>query len=107
MSAGAAADLRELGERAAKRGMRISFEALSWGRHINDYRDSWEAVRRADHPAVGLVLDSFHILTRKTDLATIRSVPRPHVFGPARRRATARHGLSQLGPALSHVSRAR
>ena len=66
----AAADLRELGERAAKRGLRIAFEALAWGQHINDYRDAWEAVRRADHPAVGLVLDSFHILARGTDLST-------------------------------------
>src|SRR5262249_43730508 len=62
----AAADLREIGERAAKRGLRVGFEALAWGRHINDYRDAWEAVRRADHPAVGLVLDTFHILARKT-----------------------------------------
>jgi 4-hydroxyphenylpyruvate dioxygenase len=53
----AAADLCELGERAARRGMRIAFEALAWGRHINDYRDAREAVRRADHPAVGLVLE--------------------------------------------------
>ncbi len=44
----AAADLRELGDRAARRGMRVAFEALAWGRHINDYRDAWEAVRRAD-----------------------------------------------------------
>ncbi|HEY4169734.1 MAG TPA: TIM barrel protein [Reyranella sp.] len=76
----AAADLRELGERAAKRGLRIAFEALAWGRHINDYRDSWEAVRRADHPAVGLVLDSFHILARGTDLSTIRSIPGDRIF---------------------------
>ena len=45
----AAADLHELGERAAKRDLRIAFEALAWGRHINDYRDAWEAVRRANH----------------------------------------------------------
>jgi 4-hydroxyphenylpyruvate dioxygenase len=64
----AAADLGELGERAKKRGLRIGFEALAWGRHINDYRDAWEAVCRADHAAVGLVLDSFHALARKTDL---------------------------------------
>src|SRR5690242_13007935 len=76
----AAADLRELGERAAKRGLRIAFEALAWGRHINDYRDAWEAVRRADHPAVGVVLDTFHILARRTDLATIRSIPRDRIF---------------------------
>jgi 4-hydroxyphenylpyruvate dioxygenase len=76
----AAADLRELGERAAKRGLRIAFEALAWGRHINDYRDSWEAVRRADHPAVGLVLDSFHVLARGTDLGPIAPFPgEPHL----------------------------
>lgn len=76
----AAADLRELGERAARRGLRIGFEALAWGRHINDYRDAWEAVRRADHPAVGLVLDSFHMLARRTDLAMVRSIPRDRIF---------------------------
>lgn len=71
----AAADLHELGERAAKRGCRVGFEALAWGRHISDYRDAWEAVRRADHPAVGVVLDTFHILVRKTDLKPMRSIP--------------------------------
>ena len=76
----AAADLRALGERAQKRGIRIAFEALAWGRHINDYRDAWEAVRRADHPAVGLVLDSFHILARGTDLSAMRSIPRDRIF---------------------------
>jgi 4-hydroxyphenylpyruvate dioxygenase len=76
----AAADLAELGERAGKRGLRIGFEALAWGRHINDYRDAWEAVRRADHKAVGLVLDSFHTLARKTDLKAIRSIPRDRIF---------------------------
>jgi 4-hydroxyphenylpyruvate dioxygenase len=76
----AAADLRALGERAEKRGLRIAFEALAWGRHINDYRDAWEAVRRADHPAVGLVLDSFHILARGTDLGAMRAIPRDRVF---------------------------
>jgi 4-hydroxyphenylpyruvate dioxygenase len=76
----ASADLHQIGEHAARRGLRIGFEALSWGRHINDYRDAWEAVRRADHPNVGLVLDSFHILARKTDLGTIRSIPGDRIF---------------------------
>ena len=70
-----AGDLREIGERAASRGLRVGYEALAWGRHINDYRDAWEAVRRADHPAVGLVLDSFHTLARKTDLKAISAIP--------------------------------
>ncbi|HVB17840.1 MAG TPA: TIM barrel protein [Stellaceae bacterium] len=76
----AAADFHELGERAAKRGMRVAFEALAWGRHINDYRDAWEVVRRADHPAVGLVLDSFHILARGTELGALRAIPRDRIF---------------------------
>jgi 4-hydroxyphenylpyruvate dioxygenase len=76
----AAGDLAELGALAAERGQRIGFEALAWGRHINDYRDAWEAVRRADNPAVGLVLDSFHILARKTDLKALRSIPRDRIM---------------------------
>jgi 3-dehydroshikimate dehydratase len=76
----AAADFHELGELAAKRGLRVAFEALAWGRHINDYRDSWEVVRRADHSAIGLVLDTFHILVRGTDLTPIRSIPKDRIF---------------------------
>jgi 4-hydroxyphenylpyruvate dioxygenase len=75
-----AADYRELGERAAKRGIRIGYEALGWGRHIHDYRDAWEIVRRADHPAIGLVLDSFHIFSRRTDLRPISSIPGDKIF---------------------------
>ena len=76
----AAADFHELGERAAKRGLRIAFEALAWGRHVNDYRDAWEIVRRADHAAVGFVLDSFHVLARGTDLRAIRAIPKDKIF---------------------------
>jgi len=76
----AAADFHELGERAAARGLRVAFEALAWGHHINDYRPSWEVVRRADHPAVGLVLDSFHVLARGSDLAPLRDIPKDRIF---------------------------
>lgn len=76
----AAADLHELGERAAKRGLRVGFEALAWGRHINDYRDAWEAVRRANHLSIGVVLDSFHTLVRNTDLGAMRSIPKEKIF---------------------------
>lgn len=75
-----AADFRELGERAARRGLRVGYEALAWGRHINDYRDAWEVVRRADHPAVGTILDSFHILSRGTDLSPLRAIPADRIF---------------------------
>ena len=76
----AAADFQQLGERAAKRGLRVAFEALAWGRHISDYRDAWEVVRRADHPAIGLVLDTFHTFARKTDLKPLRSIPADRIF---------------------------
>lgn len=76
----AAADFHELGERAAKRGLRVGYEALAWGRHINDHRDAWEVVRRADHPNIGLIVDSFHTLGRKLDPDSIRSVPGDKIF---------------------------
>lgn len=76
----AAADFRELGERAAKRGLRVGYEALAWGKHVWDHRDAWEIVRRADHPNIGIVLDSFHTLARKIDLSSIRSIPRDKIF---------------------------
>jgi len=55
-------DFRELGERAAARGLRVAFEALAWGRHIRDHRDAWDVVRQVDHAAVGLALDAFSSL---------------------------------------------
>lgn len=76
----AAADFHELGERAVKRGLRVGFEALAWGRHVNDHRDAWEIVRRADHENVGLILDSFHTLARKIDPETIRRIPGDKIF---------------------------
>ncbi|TIO06807.1 sugar phosphate isomerase/epimerase and 4-hydroxyphenylpyruvate domain-containing protein [Mesorhizobium sp.] len=76
----AAADFHELGERAAKQDLRVGYEALAWGRHVNDHRDAWEIVRRAAHPNIGLVLDSFHTLARKIDLSSIRSIPSDKIF---------------------------
>jgi len=76
----AADDFAALGERAARHGIRIGFEALAWGRHISDHRDAWEVVRRADHPNVGLILDSFHTLARKLDPGSIRSIPGDRIF---------------------------
>ncbi|MWB79143.1 TIM barrel protein [Pseudooceanicola sp. 216_PA32_1] len=76
----AAADFRELGERAAARGLRVGYEALAWGRHVNDHRDAWEIVRRADHANVGLILDSFHTLGRGIDPETIRRIPGDRIF---------------------------
>src|SRR5690606_23456708 len=76
----AAADLRALGERAARRQLRVGYEALAWGRHVNDHRDAWEIVRRADHANIGVILDSFHTLARGLDPNSIRSIPGDKIF---------------------------
>ena len=76
----AAADFNALGEIAKDRGILVGYEALAWGKHINDHRDAWEIVRRADHSNIGLILDSFHTLSRKIDPATIRSIPGDKIF---------------------------
>jgi 4-hydroxyphenylpyruvate dioxygenase len=76
----AAQDFHELGARAAKRGLRVGYEALAWGRHVFDHRDAWEVVRRADHSAIGLILDSFHTLSRRIDPDSIRRIPGDRIF---------------------------
>lgn len=75
-----AQDFHDLGDLAARHGVRVGFEALAWGRHVNDHRDAWEVVRRADHANVGLILDSFHTLGRKIDPETIRRIPGDKIF---------------------------
>ncbi len=70
-----AADLAELADRAARRGFGIGYEALAWGRHVKDWTQAWEIVRRGDRPNLGIVLDSFHIFARKNDIAPIAQLP--------------------------------
>src|SRR5262245_43886845 len=76
----AAADLRALGERAARRGFRIGYEALSWGRHTKTFARAWTHVQAADHPAVGLVVDSFHTFAIDDDDAPIAELPGDRIF---------------------------
>ena len=71
----AADDLRDLGGIADGFGIEVGFEALAWGRHVFDYRDAWEIVRRADHPRVGVILDSWHILARGLSPDAVRGIP--------------------------------
>jgi len=73
-------DFAELGEIARDAEVRVGFEALAWGRFIYDHRDAWEVVRRANHPNVGLILDSFHSLVRKIETDSIRNIPPEKIF---------------------------
>jgi 4-hydroxyphenylpyruvate dioxygenase len=75
-----AAQLRRLGDLAQTYGIRVAFEALAWGRFIDDYRRSWRVVELADHPSVGLCLDSFHVLSRGHDPAAIADIPGDKIF---------------------------
>jgi 4-hydroxyphenylpyruvate dioxygenase len=76
----AAQQLRALAELAADRGMRVAYEALAWGRFVRTWNHSWEIVRRADHPALGLCLDSFHVLSRGSDPAEFTRIPGHKLF---------------------------
>ena len=76
----AADDFSALGEIAARRNIRVGYEALAWGKHVNDYRDAWEIVRRANHPNIGLILDSFHLFSRGLTVDAIRSIPGDRIF---------------------------
>ena len=76
----AANDFYELGEIAKKRQIKIGYEALAWGKYINDHRDAWEIVRRASHDNVGIILDSFHTLSKNIDLNSISLIPAEKIF---------------------------
>jgi 4-hydroxyphenylpyruvate dioxygenase len=76
----AAEQLNGLAERAAQRGLRVAYEALAWGRFVNTWDHSWQIVQRGDHPALGLCLDSFHVLSRGSDTAGIAGIPAASLF---------------------------
>jgi 4-hydroxyphenylpyruvate dioxygenase len=76
----AAGQLHQLAERAGRHGMRIAYEALAWGRHIRSYASAWQLVAAADHPQLGICLDSFHILSLGHDPGAIRDIPGEKIF---------------------------
>ncbi len=80
----AAEDLRSLAALAAPLGIRICYEALSWGRHVNRWQQAWDIVRRCACDNVGLNLDSFHMAVHGDDtpqaLAQLATVPVEKIF---------------------------
>jgi 4-hydroxyphenylpyruvate dioxygenase len=75
-----AEQLHKAAELAHQRGMRIAFEALAWSTHVWDYRRAWKIVRMADHPALGICQDTFHVLSRRLDPWAIREIPGEKIF---------------------------
>jgi len=76
----AAAQLGDLADLAGSYGIRIAYEALAWGRYVNDYRHAWKLVQMADRPNLGTCLDSFHILARGHDPAEIENIDGEKIF---------------------------
>lgn len=75
-----ARDLRKLAMLALPLGIRIAYEGLSWGRHINEFTTAWDVVARADCPNLGVGLDSFHILAAKTPMSALDDLDPAKIF---------------------------
>ncbi|MDN3480382.1 TIM barrel protein [Arthrobacter sp. APC 3897] len=76
----AASQLRRMGSAAARYGIRLAYEALAWGKYVNDFEHAQRIVDLADHPNVGTCLDSFHILSRGANPAGIEKIPAEKIF---------------------------
>ena len=73
----AAADLREMA--SAPHAAACASATRRWPGAGSQrlWRHAWDIVRQADHPALGLILDSFHTLSRGDDLGGHRRPCRP------------------------------
>jgi 4-hydroxyphenylpyruvate dioxygenase len=76
----AAAQLRELAERAARRGLKIGYQALPWARHVRTVARAGKITTLAAHPHLGQVLNSFHTLAINDDLRQIGAVAPDKIF---------------------------
>lgn len=45
--------------------IKIGYEALSWGSHVDLWSEAWQIVHRTDRANIGLILDSFNTLARE------------------------------------------
>jgi sugar phosphate isomerase/epimerase len=73
-------DLRKLAMLAVPLDIRIAYEALSWGRHVNEYTQAWEIVQSAGRQNLGLALDSFHMLANRTPLDALEEIEPQKIF---------------------------
>ncbi len=72
--------LAQLAERAGKRGLRVGFEALSWGTHISTLDHAYKLVEAVDHPHLGLIIDSFHTLALPHDWSGLSGIAGERIF---------------------------
>ncbi|MGY4827346.1 sugar phosphate isomerase/epimerase family protein [Sphaerotilaceae bacterium SBD11-9] len=75
-----ARDLRRLAMLAVPHGIQVAYEALSWGRTVNEFPQAWDLVCRADAPNLGIGLDSFHMVAMKTPLDALDEIDPRKIF---------------------------
>lgn len=75
-----AEQLARLAELAGDHGVKVAYEALAWGKYVNDYEHAHRLVETVDHPNLGTCLDSFHILSRDWDTAPIERFSADKIF---------------------------
>jgi sugar phosphate isomerase/epimerase len=73
-------DLRKLAMLAIPKNIKIAFEALSWGRNINEFPQAWDVICQADMPNLGLGFDSFHMFATKTPLDELEMLDPDKIF---------------------------
>ena len=73
-------DLQKLATLAVPYGIRIAYEALSWGRHVNEYPKAWQIVADADRANLGLALDSFHMFAAGTSRDALEEIEPAKIF---------------------------
>lgn len=73
-------DLRKLAMLAVPLGIRIAYEALSWGKYVNELPQAWEIVERADRANLGVAVDSFHILATATGLDVLGEIDADKIY---------------------------
>ena len=75
-----AEQLAALAALAQDHGVKVAYEALAWGKYVNDYEHAHRLVETVGHPNLGTCLDSFHILSRDWDTAPIESFNPEKIF---------------------------
>ena len=73
-------DLRKLAMLAVPLNIRVAYEALSWGRYVSEFPQSWDIVQAADRANLGICLDSYHVLANRTDLERLQEIDPRKVF---------------------------
>ncbi len=73
-------DLRKLAMLAIPMNIRIAYEALSWGRSVNEFPQAWDMVCQADMPNLGLGFDSFHMFATNTSLDELDMLEPEKIF---------------------------